>query len=799
MDESGAGDGARGKDPELALPAELTRRYRAERLLGRGAMGKVVAATDTELRRRVAIKLMLAPRDPGVHKRFLREAQLLCRVEHPNVLRLFEAGDTPEGPFLVTELLEGMGLDEAGPSLGPEAAIEAMRQVALGLQAIHDQGLLHRDLKPANLFRTREGRTLILDLGLATDREATRITGTGAVVGTLLFLAPEVLEGKPQTTASDWYAWGVTLFWLLEGRPPFEAHELMVTRHPALRGPQGSHPRLDGSPAGAVVRACLDADPSRRPGNASEVLSALASAPQCDEVSHDVETAITWKVSPIGPGVEPGRGPVARSRSAGGPVLVAVLAIGLALATGSRREPPMAGSGATRAAQGESPPSSPATPGDPPSSGSDPGDRGHEVRDGGPGPGLPRLLLEELAGAEGRWVDAEGRIPPTERPGPGARELLDPDPARFAATLAHLPRLAGVYRWLAGGGRAESLDPGLVKALPVVDERYAGLGLFRPLGPFLDARPVPECAFPGLPGGFWNDDLVIPARVKGWTAAALASLADLIRQAEVLTRGLKEDPRGIALLEQTQLGPFFLERGENTLNGVVTLAHGKLALRLEASDWLRSGTEGYLRMVCELARAVRDEPETGELGLWLVMALDNRISGLRFHPATALDPGILFGPGTGTLADRVLRAWWAKERRSIMRAWSAERPETDLELAGYWRAALETSARTPAGAHLEGSAWVNLALCLADADDRAGLHQVWSLGRDRWSRLHPMHSARLLEITVRQLSRAGSPDPFSRADLEAIRLRLQGREYQPEPLFPRIPQTIARLDELLLR
>ena len=207
------------------LPAGLSERYELLGELGAGGMGQVFRARDLYLGREVAVKVMLdvAAAAAADRQRFLREAEALSRVRHPNLVQLFDHGVEPEGPYLVMELLEGASLDAADAP-----PLEAALQVADALQAIHEAGLVHRDVKPANVLWTPGGRAVLLDFGIVRDPDAATLTQEGYVLGTVPYMAPEVLREIRWDPACDWYALGATLYELTHGRPPWESREVLA-------------------------------------------------------------------------------------------------------------------------------------------------------------------------------------------------------------------------------------------------------------------------------------------------------------------------------------------------------------------------------------------------------------------------------------------------------------------------------------------------------------------------------------------------------------------------------------------
>lgn len=209
------------------LPPGLRERYAEPRLLGMGGMGAVYAAEDRELGRTVAVKVIRPLVSSSAESRFAREAESLAAIQHRNVVALYDFGTLPEGPYLVLEYVEGKSLTTAiGQGLSREQALEIFLACADGLAALHRAEVLHRDFKPDNVMIATDGRPVILDLGLAMDPSQTRLTRTGALVGTLHYLPPEVLRGGDAGPAADFYAWAVSFFLALEGRLPFSHPQL---------------------------------------------------------------------------------------------------------------------------------------------------------------------------------------------------------------------------------------------------------------------------------------------------------------------------------------------------------------------------------------------------------------------------------------------------------------------------------------------------------------------------------------------------------------------------------------------
>ncbi|MCK6458671.1 MAG: serine/threonine protein kinase [Planctomycetes bacterium] len=262
--------------------------YRLEELVGRGAMGEVYRASHAMLKRPTAIKVIRPDAvGPEMLRRFEREVRETSRLSHPNTVSVFDYGRTPDGAFYYAmEYLDGMDLrrivEEKGP-LPPARAIHILAQACGALAEAHAEGLVHRDLKPGNLVLCRRGGmhdvVKVVDFGLVRDvTAAPDLTGTGVLCGTPETIAPEVLRGEPATASADLYALGVVGYFLLTGKPIFDAATaLELIGHHMHTPPVPPRARLAEVPEDleTVILRCLRKEPSERFPDAGALRAAL--------------------------------------------------------------------------------------------------------------------------------------------------------------------------------------------------------------------------------------------------------------------------------------------------------------------------------------------------------------------------------------------------------------------------------------------------------------------------------------------------------------------------------------------
>jgi len=271
-----------GRDP---LAGEILGHYRVVDRIGAGGMGVVYRAHDERLDRFVALKILPpgALVDADSRKSFQSEAQVLAKLNHPNIATIYDFDCDGSTDFLVMELLTGETMAEK-LSAGPLPLDQILRfgaQMAAGIAAAHQQGILHRDLKPGNLGLTADGRLKILDFGIAKLLESdpaalTRtLTGAGMVKGTLPYMAPEQLRASGVDARTDIYAVGVVLYEMAAGKLPYPQMHTAVLIDNILNHPPPLPTRINRAiPPGleAVIVKAMDKDPSQRYQSAGELV-----------------------------------------------------------------------------------------------------------------------------------------------------------------------------------------------------------------------------------------------------------------------------------------------------------------------------------------------------------------------------------------------------------------------------------------------------------------------------------------------------------------------------------------------
>jgi serine/threonine-protein kinase len=251
----------------VLLQQALHGEYALERELGRGGMGIVYLARELALDRPVALKVLppaLAARD-DVRERFLREARTAAQLSHPNVVPIFRAEERGGFAFFAMAFVDGETLGQrvrrSGP-LAPPAAAKILREVAWALGYAHSRGIVHRDIKPDNILLDRDsGRALVTDFGIAhLAKDASSLTEAGLVLGSAHFMSPEQASGENMDGRSDLYSLGVTAWFALTGRLPFDAESVQaimaqqITRPPPPLDVAGAPPSLCGAIERRAIR-----------------------------------------------------------------------------------------------------------------------------------------------------------------------------------------------------------------------------------------------------------------------------------------------------------------------------------------------------------------------------------------------------------------------------------------------------------------------------------------------------------------------------------------------------------------
>ena len=320
--------------------------YRVVAPLGKGGMGEVFVAEDTRLGRKVALKIIAVDhaRDHQHRERFAREARAIASLSHPNIRSIYEFSEEGSCAFAAMELLEGETLRDRlrlGP-LPPLKAISFAKAIADALAAAHQRGIVHRDLKPENIFLTVDGQLKVLDFGIAhvlTDDSSaseapTRaaLTASGAIVGTVGYMAPEQLRGEKVDARTDIFAFGAVSYEMLAGRPPFTGASSADISAATLNADVPAMTSVGTTALELIVRRCLEKSPHERFQSARDLRFALDA----------IDTVQTPGVAVSEPNAAPARRQVRAAVAFG-----VVLAIGLAAVYGlsTRRAP-----GATSAA-----------------------------------------------------------------------------------------------------------------------------------------------------------------------------------------------------------------------------------------------------------------------------------------------------------------------------------------------------------------------------------------------------------------------------------------------------------------
>jgi serine/threonine protein kinase len=311
--------------------------YDVTALIGEGGMGQVYQATDTQLNRQVALKILpdAFAADPDRLARFQREAQVLASLNHPGIASIHGIEEAEGTRALVLELVEGPTLADRiakGP-IPVDEALPIAKQIAEALEAAHEAGVIHRDLKPANIKVRPDGTVKVLDFGLAkafqpdasdpnmsvspTMSLTAAATQMGMVIGTAAYMAPEQARGKPVDKRADIWAFGAVLFEMLAGGKPFAGGDVSEVLATVIK----TDPDWDALPAETpsrvrtLLRRCLEKDPKQRVHDVADVrVSSTNWKSACQECSPHKSDSSPWS-SPDGRRVTSGVGDMSSGRT----------------------------------------------------------------------------------------------------------------------------------------------------------------------------------------------------------------------------------------------------------------------------------------------------------------------------------------------------------------------------------------------------------------------------------------------------------------------------------------------------
>jgi tetratricopeptide (TPR) repeat protein len=275
-------------NPRWALLSSLEHlqngRYAILKKLGEGGKGVVYKARDTALNRVVAVKMLKgAVSGEEAYSRFTREAQAIAKLNHPNIVSIYDIGTEDEKRFFVLEFVGGMSLRELLKTY-PEGKCDMQTVLRIGidvcnaLQYAHSQGVLHRDIKPENILITEEGIAKLMDFGLAKMLGEPGITQEGIIVGTVAYVAPEIALGKVADARSDLYSFGAVLYETVTGKPPFQGEDpvkiIFGHIHDYAVSPSRLNPKVPQALADCIMKL-LEKEPGKRYQTASDLLEVL--------------------------------------------------------------------------------------------------------------------------------------------------------------------------------------------------------------------------------------------------------------------------------------------------------------------------------------------------------------------------------------------------------------------------------------------------------------------------------------------------------------------------------------------
>lgn len=269
---------------------KLSNRYLIEEMLGQGGMSSVFKASDPNLKRVVAIKMIHThlSNNPDFVTRFEEEAAAVAQLRHPGIIQVYDFNRDDDVYYMVLEFVPGetiqahlKRLNDANRRLSANNAMEYMASICDAVDYAHQRGMIHRDIKPANLMLNILGQVILMDFGIAKIVGSQRHTATGAVVGTAMYMSPEQIKGEQPDRRTDIYSLGVTLFEMVSGRPPFEADSAMTLMMMHMNDPvpnaRSLNPDIPDALV-AVINKALAKNPDQRFQTAAQMAAALRNA-----------------------------------------------------------------------------------------------------------------------------------------------------------------------------------------------------------------------------------------------------------------------------------------------------------------------------------------------------------------------------------------------------------------------------------------------------------------------------------------------------------------------------------------
>lgn len=266
---------------------KLGNRYLIDEMLGQGGMSAVYKATDPNLKRVVAVK-MIHPHlssNPDFVQRFEEEAAAVAQLRHHGIIQVYDFNKDDDVYYMILEFVPGetiqdhlKRLNDEGRRLSISKAVEYMADICDAVDYAHQRGMIHRDIKPANLMLNVLGQAILMDFGIAKIVGGQRHTATGAVVGTAMYMSPEQIKGEPPDRRTDLYSLGVTLFEMVGGRPPFQADSAMTLMMMHINDPVPDPRKINPdvpSDLVEVINKALAKDPNQRYQTAAQMATAL--------------------------------------------------------------------------------------------------------------------------------------------------------------------------------------------------------------------------------------------------------------------------------------------------------------------------------------------------------------------------------------------------------------------------------------------------------------------------------------------------------------------------------------------